>query len=78
MVLTVKQAEQQINDYGTTFLTLAGYFYSAPRVGWQFADGNGYRFKEPMNVPHVPTSHSPSAQRFLCGNGANPLLYMFR
>jgi hypothetical protein len=44
-----------------------------PRVGWRFADGDGYRSKEPINVSNVPFPFSPRGG-FLYGNSA-PLFF---
>jgi hypothetical protein len=35
-----------------------------PQVGWRFADGNGYRSSEPMDMPSAPSSHSKCATVF--------------
>jgi hypothetical protein len=48
-----------------------------PLIGWRFADGDGYRSKEPINVPNVPFPIF-SAQRFPVWKRRTPLLYMFR
>jgi hypothetical protein len=48
-----------------------------PRVDWRFADGDGYRSKEPINVSNVPFPIF-SAQRFPVWKRRTPLLYMFR
>jgi hypothetical protein len=48
-----------------------------PRVGWRFADGDGYRSKEPKNVSNIPFPIL-FAQRFPVRKRRTPLLYMFR
>jgi hypothetical protein len=48
------------------------YSYCLPRIGWRFADGDGCRSKEPINVSNVP--FPIFSARFLCGNGA-PLFF---
>jgi hypothetical protein len=53
------------------------YIDFLPRVGWRFADGDGYRSKEPINVSVVPFPIF-FAQRFPVWKRRTPLLYMFR
>jgi hypothetical protein len=48
-----------------------------PGAGWRFADGDGYRSKEPINVSNVPFPIL-SAQWFPVWKRRTPLLYMFR
>jgi hypothetical protein len=45
---------------GTEFFTDRRYVECLPRVGRRFADGNGYRSKNPMSVPNAPFLHYPS------------------
>jgi hypothetical protein len=47
------------------------------RVGWRFADGDGYQSNEPMKLINVPFPIF-SAQRFPGWEWRTPLLYMFR
>jgi hypothetical protein len=47
------------------------------RVGWRFADGDGYRSKEPIKVSNIPFPIL-SARRFPVWKRRSPLLNLFR
>jgi hypothetical protein len=51
--------------------------YCLPRVGWRFADEDGYRSKEPINVSNVPSSLFLRAA-VSCVETAHPTSLMLR
>jgi hypothetical protein len=53
------------------------YFASHPRVGWRYADGDGYRSREPINTLSVPFPIL-SAQQLPLLKRHTPHLYMYR